>query len=161
MDKDQARIYIVRPSLQAIGLWSVNAEELLMGTAAQESKFFNYVRQTGISSGVMGGFGPYQMEPPTYIDLWNRLINGKPFETIIMSACNYSQKPSLSRCMTDFMLATIMCRIKYLDISEALPEASNVPAIAAYWKKYYNTPLGAGTEQEFIDNYNLYVKENG
>jgi len=25
------------------------------------------------------------------------------------------------------------------------------------WKKYYNTPLGAGTVEEFIENYKKYV----
>jgi hypothetical protein len=157
MNADQARTYIIRPSLKALTLWSANAEELLMGTAAQESQLFTYVRQSQITDASIGGFGPFQMEPSTYIDLWNRLISGKSFETIIMTACNYSQKPSLSRCMTDFMLAVMMCRIKYYDVTEPLPDASDIPGLAAYWKQYYNTPQGAGTVQEFIDNYKKYV----
>lgn len=159
MDKNQVRHLIIAPTLYNIDMWSANAEELLMGTAAQESKLFTYVRQVGITNNTIGGFGPFQMEPPTFTDLWNRLVDGKPVELLIMNLCNFRNKPSVRDLLVHLDFAVIMCRIKYLDIKEALPDASDVAALAAYWKKYYNTPLGAGTEQEFIDNYNQYVKD--
>jgi hypothetical protein len=157
MDKTQVRELIIRPALIGTKLWSANAEELLMGTAAQESKFFTYVKQVGVSGATAGGLGPFQMEEPTFTDLWNRLVSGKNLESRIMTIFNFNITPFVSTLMRDFSFAAVMCRIKYLDVAEALPDASNVPAMAAYWKKYYNTPLGAGTEQEFIDNYHRYV----
>ena len=53
--------------------------------------------------------------------------------------------------------ATAMARVKYYRDSEPLPDASDIPALAAYWKRVFNTPLGKGTEEEFINNYNRFV----
>ena len=50
-----------------------------------------------------------------------------------------------------------MCRVHYYRVSEALPEENDIEGMARYWKKYYNTPLGAGTEEEFIHNYKEYM----
>jgi hypothetical protein len=101
------------------------------------------------------------MEPPTFNDLWNRLVDNKPIQLLIASHNLYNLKPTPQMMMYHLDLAVIMCRLKYQDSPGALPDASDVPAMAAYWKKYYNTPEGKGTEQEFIDNYNRYVAGNG
>jgi hypothetical protein len=39
------RQYVIRPTLQRLGLWSLAAENLLLGTAAQESKLGYYLHQ--------------------------------------------------------------------------------------------------------------------
>lgn len=52
------------------------------------------------------------------------------------------------------MYAAMMCRIHYRRVSEPLPAAGDLPAQAAYWKKWYNTELGAGTEAEYIEHWN-------
>jgi len=31
-----------------------------------------------------------------------------------------------------------------------LPQAGDLAAMAAYWKKFYNTPLGAGKPEQFV-----------
>jgi hypothetical protein len=49
-------VQTVRPTLKSIGLYPVEAEKLLMGTAAQESRFRN-VAQTGVAPVK----GPFQM----------------------------------------------------------------------------------------------------
>lgn len=167
MNKTQVREFIIRKTLQDLDIpwmWSANAEELLMGTAAQESGLFTYVRQVGCSddsTNPMGGYGPFQMENATYMDIYNRMIKDKPLEETIVAGLGLRAFPGVGRLMTDLALAVIMCRLKYLSIEEKLPVAANIPAMAAYWKKYYNTPEGKGTEQEFIDNYNRYVIGNG
>ena len=50
-----------------------------------------------------------------------------------------------------------MARAHYLRVPEPLPDAGDVEALAAYWKQHYNTPAGAGSEAEFIDNYQRVV----
>ena len=62
-----------------------------------------------------------------------------------------------SNLCTDLAYATAMARIHYLRVQEPLPTANDISALAAYYKKYYNTPNGAATEQQFIDNFNRYV----
>lgn len=156
MNDSQFRTYIVIPALSNVGLWTRDAEELLMGTAAQESGMMTYIRQLNMT-GNNGAFGPFQMENATFTDLWNRHIEGEPLKLEVMGFCNFDVEPSIFDLMSNPRLAAIMCRLKYLDAPEALPDYGDVPAMAAYWKKYYNTPKGAGTEQEFIDNYKRYV----
>jgi hypothetical protein len=51
-------------------------------------------------------------------------------------------------------LAICMCRVKYFQVKEGLP--SDLEGWARYWKKYYNTPLGKGTEEDFIRDYKEY-----
>lgn len=54
-------MYVVRPVLRVMSAWSQPAEDLVMGTAAQESRL-TYLRQLG------GGpaLGLWQMEPATH-----------------------------------------------------------------------------------------------
>ena len=48
------------------------------------------------------------------------------------------------------VLAFIIMRLHYRLIPEAVPDT--VEGRAAYWKKYYNTELGKGTVEEYIEN---------
>jgi len=49
-----------------------------------------------------------------------------------------------------------MCRVKYFQVKEALP--TDLAGWAGYWKTYYNTRLGKGTEEGFIRDYKEYSK---
>ncbi len=53
---------------------------------------------------------------------------------------------------TDPKYAAAMARVRYLRVKEAIPKDPR--DIAAYWKQYYNTPLGAGTVEKFIADWN-------
>lgn len=54
------------------------------------------------------------------------------------------------------LLAMLWCRLHYRLIPEPIP--SDVVGMANYWKKYYNTAAGRGTPEEFVKNFNLYVR---
>ncbi|XP_072040074.1 uncharacterized protein, partial [Amphiura filiformis] len=47
------------------------------------------------------------------------------------------------------LYSAIAARLYLSNIKPAIPK--DLEAQAAYWKKYYNTEAGAGTEQDFID----------
>lgn len=49
----------------------------------------------------------------------------------------------------DPLLALVMTRLKYMLISEEIPDS--VEGRARYWKKHYNTEDGKGTVQEYIE----------
>ena len=135
---------LVKKVLHSLDLDSRGAVNLILGTAAQESRFGTYLVQRG------GGpaTGIFQIEPATF-----RYLQEK-----------YSQKyPEIAGRKTeemewDLRLDIIMCRLKYLSIPEKLPAFNDLDEMADYWKKYYNTPLGRGTTDEFIGNYNRYVR---
>ncbi len=157
MDPLHLRTYIVRPALVEIGLHSDAAEDLVMGTAAQESHL-KWVKQHGDGPAL----GLFQMEPNTYHDIWSNylLFNGALAQTIRNAVeSNTIDVPHSTRLMWDFRFAAIMCRIHYRRRPEALPAHGDVEAYAAYWKEHYNTHLGAGTEEEFVTNWKRYILE--
>lgn len=149
MNKDQLRSLITE-TLNEIGLLSNPAVELLMGTAAQESRLGEYIEQiNGPALGIM------QMEPATFWDHVKWLDRNKPdlsFE--IQDACNVMilQQDSL-RFNLKFSIA--MARVHYLRRPEPIP--ADLTGQAEYWKKIYNTYLGAGTVDEYIKHYRELV----
>ena len=55
------------------------------------------------------------------------------------------------------LLSFIMCRVKLMLIPEPLPELGDIEGQARYWKKHWNSELGKGTVEHYIqsvsDNY--------
>lgn len=51
----------------------------------------------------------------------------------------------------------VMARLKYRENSEPLPEAGKIGDQATYWKKWYNTPKGAGTFSDYVRKYKRYL----
>lgn len=153
IDRHHLRVYVVRPVLHHLGLHSLAAESLLIGTAAQESGGGRYLEQLG------GGpaLGIYQMEPGTHRDIWqNFLAHRADLASRVADLC----APGLSRLEqlpANLLYATAMARVHYLRVPQSLPSAYDVPALAAYWKQHYNTPLGRGSVAEFISNWSRYA----
>ena len=147
------RELVVRPTLQHLRLWSPAAEDLILGTAAQESALGTYLKQVNGPA-----LGIYQMEPGTFNDIWENYLAYKPDLTNSLYMLYRQNIPDATAMVGNLYYATAFCRIHYLRVPEAIPVHKDIKGYAAYWKKYYNTPLGAGTEQEFIDNYKRYVK---
>jgi hypothetical protein len=52
--------------------------------------------------------------------------------------------------------AIIMCRLKYRRVPKKLEKT--VEGMAHYWKKYYNSDLGKGDPEEFIEKYKMTQK---
>ena len=151
MNASQLRYFVVQPALESIGPYSEEAEALLMGTAAQESRL-KYVRQLGNGPAL----GLFQMEPATHDDIWKNYLSYKPeLINIVLNSIEADRQPKADRMIWDLRYAAIMCRLHYRRVPERLPDKHDIWAQAAYWKKYYNTPLGHGTEEEFVRNYRL------
>ena len=148
INASQFREYIVRAPLQLVKLWSADAEELLMMTAAQESHLGEFLRQVGSGPAL----GIYQMEPATHADCW-RYITQKHVPNL-----PWAWQQTGDTLIWNLQYATVMCRIKYLEIPTAIPAATNIDGLAWYWKHWYNSDLGSGTAQEAIENYHRYVK---
>ena len=156
IDRDQLRRRVTRPTLQYLGLWSEAAEALLIGTAAQESAGGRYLHQLG------GGpaLGIYQMEPETHKDIWKNFLTYRADLAPLVRGLRSVQSPGIraaEEMIGNLFYATAMTRIHYFRRPEALPDAGDIPALAAYWKAHYNTVLGAGTEEEFIAAWSRYI----
>lgn len=127
------------------------AIELLMGTWAAES--------SGGANLVQLGGGParsaWQIEKPTFEDVIKR-CGMIPREVISFTAgvhpITAMDYPKIER---NHKLAIQIARLKYFLIAEKIPE--NMTGQARYWKKYYNTELGAGTVEKYIELYQTYA----
>lgn len=146
---DHFRQHSIRPALTSLGLWSQAAEELLLGTALHESQL-RYRRQLG------GGpaRGLFQMEPATHNDIWNNfLVYHKGLGAQVKALKTTPDSNVLSELENNDRYAAAMARVHYRRAPALLPAAGDLPAMAAYWKKYYNTVYGAGTVQQYIDDW--------
>jgi hypothetical protein len=156
MDATQLRTYIVDHVLEFLAPEipvTVAAANLVMGTAAQESHL-EYIDQ--LTPGPGPAFGLFQMEEATHNDIWHNYLW---FNTAL---ANKLKRCSLGGGFSIFgahemggnlYYAVAMCRVHYRRVPENLPAANSIPGLARYWKRYYNTHLGKGTEAEFIRNY--------
>jgi hypothetical protein len=125
------------------GAASAAAVELLMLTAATESRLGTYLYQ------LQGpAIGIFQMEPKTHDDLQARRVIGRHKNIPLADA---------SRMAWDLAYAAVMARIYYMQFVEPLPAADDIPGMAEYWKEYYNTEAGAGTPEKAIADYERYV----
>lgn len=151
---DDLKYFVVRPALESIGMWSLSAENLVLGTIAQESHMGFWLKQNkGIA------FGVCQMESATYDDIWTRYLTLKPkIKQKVMRSCNFKEEPVPETMISDLKFAVIMCRLKYWMTPAELPHEDDLQSLAEYWKEYYNTPLGKGSVEEFVQNYKRFIK---
>jgi len=154
IDVGQLIDYVIKPSQKMIDLYSRDSEELVLGTAAQESGLGTYLHQLG------GGpaLSMFQIEPVTYWSMWNDFLAYKPdLKTKILSSCGYATVPHEDFMITNLMYAAMMCRIRYFWVSEKLPAFGDIEGQGAYWAKYYNGNPVNGVAGHYVDSFNHYV----
>lgn len=132
----------------------LNAPEaivLLMGTWACESNGGQYLKQAG------GGpaLGAWQMEKFTFCDVINRcgVVHNQTLSNTINKTIDNND---FGLIQFDYKLACQVARLKYYLCPGVIP--TDFMEIAAYYKKYYNTPLGAGSAAGFIAKYKKYAQ---
>lgn len=150
IDPIQLLKYIIRPVLKDIDLWSVEAEQLLLGTACKESECGRWLKQLGNGPAV----GIYQMEPATHDDIWRNYLPGRAIKYKI-SDFAFNAGLDADEMLGNLFYATAMCRVHYLRVPEAIP--IGLRKQAEYWKKYYNTETGLGTIDEYVKAWVNFV----
>ena len=150
IDVTQFRDLIIKPTLEVIGGQSEAAYQLLLGTAIQES-WLQYLKQ--LFNGP--ALGVFQMEPATHDDIWENFLRHRTdYAQAIMKLAKNPGHPN--EMVGNLWYACAMARAHYRRVPDPLPEAGDVDAMAAYWKQFYNTYLGSGTEEEYIENWGTY-----
>jgi len=166
LNVNQYALHIIRPALDAIGLYSKAAEELLLGTAIQESRLEHLVQ---LGNGL--ALSLFQMEPATHDSIWVDFLPDRPelalkvkrlaiplqagskFEGQIYDIILNRTEVPVRTLLWNRLYAVAMARVRYYWVPDALPAAGDISRQAEYWKKFYNTPLGKGTEQEYLENW--------
>ncbi len=144
LDPDHFLAYVVRPSLDSIGLWSPAAGRLLLGTAITESGL-TWLAQKG------GGpaRGVYQIDPATHDDIWaNYLAYRDQLANRVSRLAG--QRPRHEQLAWNLGYATAIARLVYYRRPEPLPPADDLAGLARYWKAHFNTALGAGAPEDFL-----------
>jgi len=126
-----------------------NSSPLLLGIAAVESNCGKYLMQiNGPACGI------FQMEPATEKAVWQYLGNKtKLKEKIIAFVGGYGLNE-----VSNLAYQVAIARANLYRFKEALPSGNDISAMAGYWKKYWNTPLGKGKEEDFVSKYP--IKDN-
>jgi len=147
--------YVIRPTLEYLDMYSEAAENLLIGTAAHESRL-EYLHQ------VHGpAIGLWQMEPDTYNDIYTNYLDYRSeLKAIVrdLASSRYSGTTiDPDEMHGNLYYACGLARIHYRRVSEPLPDKNDITGLAKYYKRYYNSSSGSATEQDFIDAYNKVI----
>ena len=138
---------VIRPTLAAInfGIGDTFAENILLGTAIQESHLQDIVQTRGPA------LGYFQMEPETHDDIWRNFLAYKPKIGILIKSLVPSGIETSANLLNHPQYECAMARMFYARCPGAIPQT--LLGQAHYYKQFYNTPLGAATETEYVDNF--------
>lgn len=148
MDAQQLHDHIIKPTLKYMGgnYDSKNARMLLLATAAIESHCGYYIKQVNGPA-----LGIWQMEPATHHDVnlnCDALKNNDFGKKIVYLIPMYNDFKS-GTLIDAPKYACAMARLKYSMDKEALPSHDEPYETYRYYKRVYNTRLGASTWEKF------------
>jgi len=150
IDQQQLRQIVIKPTLEALSLYSQEAEDLMLGTCAIESRGGTYLKQLNGPA-----LGIFQMEPRTHDDLWTSYLPNNPAVcNKMMRFCLLFNKPKAEVMVYHLTYACAMARILYARHKEPVPK--RLEDQAEYYCKFYNSNLGKSTAEEYIAAYGIW-----
>jgi len=158
LDVQQFRTQAVQPVLQILAGWNgamnaLSAENLLVGTAVQESRL-TYLAQLG------GGpaLSVMQIEPATNDDVWTNYLAFRDDLASIVESLSAGSTHSAQQLPWNIGYSIAIARLVFWRQSAPLPaDPNNLNALGQYWKDHYNSAGDAGTAEEWVTNYQRYV----
>lgn len=157
LDPTQTLVYIVRPALYVLDLPSSLAEiseVLVLGTGMVESHL-RFVDQIDPEAKPGPAYGLWQMEERTFRDIYENYIRYQwSLKQKLQGLCTHS--PRITDLHWNHAYAAAMCRVHY----RRCPGMPNLDArnLAAYWKNFYNTPLGKGTVDKAVPHFRRAIE---
>ena len=155
--------HLIANILNKVELYSQEAENLIFGTGLIESNY-DYLREW--NGGIARSW--WQIEPGM-TGAKDTIENYLKYRPQMIKKCAAAAnvhvsllhpivtEETLSELLeTNIAYAIIMCRLKYRRVPKKLPKT--VEGMANYWKRWYNTELGKGKPEEFIEKYKMTQK---
>jgi hypothetical protein len=156
--------YIVQPALAHMGEGLRGFETgaavwLVVGTAAVESAFRALDQHTGPGDRTWGpAYGFWQMEPATAEDIQQNYLRHRPGLERRLQALLAPVPDRTAQLASNLSYAAALCRLVYWRQRDCvLPAGVDPVAYARLWKRFYNTPAGAGTEAKFLGSWQRLV----
>jgi hypothetical protein len=158
IEPTELRRYVIAPALRVIGMGGNDAEELLLGTALQESDCGRHLHQEGAGPAL----GVWQMEPATHDDIWRNylLAATRSSLAVVMRSLVFGAIVRSAQLAGNLYYACAMARLVYERVDEKLPAAGDIEAQAAFYKRHYNTAAGAATADAYIAKWRAAFPTN-
>ena len=154
--KEEHMRTLIRAVLKYLDCYSRDFEEVLVFTVCIESEMGRLLVDSQGQA-----LGAFQILPSTEKDILNRWLNTKGQEKLkskieALRACPIKGAPQL---MTDlrYQVALAACNYIMRAGTHRIPNRKNTYEISRYYKKYYNTELGAATIPGAVRKYNLVL----
>jgi hypothetical protein len=136
---------IIKYVLGKIDMDSEDARAMIFATGKAESGY-RVLEQMG---GPAVGF--FQVEPATAQDVWDNYVFYRPQIKTDLYALGLDDGDLKHSIMSSIALQVAFARLQYRRFKDPLPKSDNKEAQAKYWKKFYNTELGRGTIEHFLE----------
>lgn len=138
-----------------------SVRRLILGTAAAES---HLIMRRQLGSGPARGL--WQMEPSTGHSLYNDFLRYRPTLYALLSKLvglpGKFMVPSKveigNRLEKDDYYACALARLRYAWDKYSIPD--DMTNIAKYYKRVYNTILGKGSPEKFLDDWDTFGCED-
>ena len=140
---------IIAWALKETNLYSHEAADLVFRTGMAETGY-KHLKQMG--GGPAIGF--FQVEPATLKDTMDNYVKYRPELQKGLKKLGYDESDMEYRVMSNIALQAVFCRLKYKRDKYALPLIGDLKGQAEYWKRVYNTHLGKGTIEHFMEMNN-------
>ncbi|MCL6272189.1 hypothetical protein M3P05_19905 [Sansalvadorimonas sp. 2012CJ34-2] len=154
----ELRTLVIRPTLKHLNMWSETAENLLLGTAAQESGLGEHLRLDNHRA-----LGLYQISPRMHRNVWDNFLALEPELASkvrgLASQREFLQHPH-AELATNLSYATAIALMIYLRGGRSLPEKSGASPerLGRFWhNNFHSKPQG--TVADFINHYHSLVLE--
>ena len=146
MLSDDIRLYIIRPTLTKLDLWSEASEKLLLGTGMIETGFSALKQIKGPALGF------WQIEPATHHDIKTHLhIVDKDLRSKVYDLCNMINLPADDELISNLKYGCAIARIIYHRSPAPMPQFNDNAGFAEIYKKVYNTELGKAKYDRIIE----------
>lgn len=142
---------VIKITLTPADMWSQEAEDLLVGTAIHESAGMKRITQYG------GGpaLSYFQMEPDTLNDLYDNYLKFHLDKKKLLDELKIPRMNLEENLLTNLPFAIMAARLQYYRRPEPIP--TTIEGQATYWKTFWNTHLGAGTTEQYIEHAKDFV----
>ncbi|MCP3907268.1 MAG: hypothetical protein GY712_04555 [Oceanicoccus sp.] len=148
--------HVIKPTLDYLGVRSLAAEKLLLGTAAQESDFDPFYQHCESQS---QGIGIYQITSAQHRIVWDKYLAFHPnLASKVRGLASQHQflKDPDQELKTNLAYSTAIAWVIYLQSEHQLPEANDSEGLGHFWEQYF-CHQGSCHAQDFSRWINSYA----
>lgn len=148
LSADQLRHLIIRETLKELGDWSQDRENLLLGTAAQESGLGKNLKEGRLA-------GIYHISPATHRAIWDKYLIKQPeLASVIRGLAGQRSflKDPHGELISNLKYATAIAWLIYKRTDKELPQGSSLEDLARFWHRHFHT-RASGRIEDFVASF--------